>query len=171
MSNAALPKRRIEATLVYLFCNNKILMMERIKKKGDIHKNKWNGLGGKVELTESIVQCAVREVREESGLEVERMSYSGHLTFPEFDKQGNDWSVHVFRAEEFSGEVGECDEGRLEWINEGKLLDLNLWEGDRHFLPYMLAKRVFLGEVCYKDGKMTSFKMDFADDIQVKGLN
>ena len=167
MSVSGISKRRIEASLVYIFRDGKVLMMERVKKKKDIHKNKWNGLGGKVELGESIVQCAVREVKEESALDVERMQYSGHLTFPEFDKEGNDWSVHVFRVEEFSGEVGECDEGNLEWIPEDELLDLNLWEGDRHFIPLMLSKRVFFGEVLYKDGGLASFKVDFADDIRV----
>jgi 8-oxo-dGTP diphosphatase len=37
------------STLCYIRQNNKTLMMHRIKKENDMHKGKWNGLGGKFE--------------------------------------------------------------------------------------------------------------------------
>ena len=160
-------KKRIEATLIYLIHNDEILMLERVKKKGDIHIGKWNGLGGKVELGESIKACAIRELKEESGLCAESFDFAGHITFPEFDKQGNDWSVFIFRAYGPSGELIECDEGRLQWQPKDKILSLNLWEGDKHFIPYILEKKTFFGEFCYKDGKLSSYKLDFASDMQV----
>ena len=40
--------------------------------------------------------------------------------------KGNDWYVFVFTADEFSGELIDSPEGRLEWIPDEKLLELNL---------------------------------------------
>ena len=147
--------------------DDKILMLERVKKKGDIHIGKWNGLGGKVELGESIKNCAIRELKEESGLEAESFDFAGHITFPEFDKEGNDWSVFVFRAYGPSGELIECDEGRLEWLAKDTILSLNLWEGDKHFIPHVLEKNTFFGEFYYVNGKLSSYKLDFANDIKI----
>ncbi len=158
--------RRIEATLVYLFKGEEVLMLERVKKKGDIHLNKWNGLGGKVELHESVVDCAFRELKEESGLDAGRMEFAGHICFPRFDKQGNDWSVTIFRAYDAKGDLGECDEGNLKWIHQDEIIELNLWEGDRHFIPLVLAKEAFFGVFSYKKGQLSSHKLEIASDIR-----
>ena len=74
------------ATLCYLKRNNKTLMLHRIKKKDDIHEGKWNGLGGKFEKGESPEECAIREVREESGIKINKLRLKGVLTFPDFNK-------------------------------------------------------------------------------------
>ena len=164
-------KKRIEATLIYLMDGEQVLMLERVKKKGDIHIGKWNGLGGKVELGESIKNCAIRELKEESGLSAERFEFAGHITFPEFDKNGNDWSVHVFRAFGPSGELVECDEGNLFWKDKKDLLSLNLWEGDKHFLPYVLSNKTFFGEIRYQSGELSSYSLEFAGYLSGKDLN
>jgi len=59
------------ATLCYIEKDGKTLMMLRNRKPGDIHKGKYNGLGGKLEPGESPEECVVREVFEESGLTIE----------------------------------------------------------------------------------------------------
>ena len=55
-------------TLCYIKKNNKTLMLHRVKKENDMHKNKWNGLGGKLIPGESPEECVIREIKEESGL-------------------------------------------------------------------------------------------------------
>ncbi len=164
-------KKRIEATLIYLMDGEQVLMLERVKKKGDIHIGKWNGLGGKVEIGESIKSCAIRELKEESGLTAEYFDFAGHITFPEFDKQGNDWSVFIFRAYGPQGELTDCDEGRLAWKQKDEILSLNLWEGDKYFLPHVLSNKTFFGEFCYESGQLSSYKLDFADYLSGKDLN
>jgi 8-oxo-dGTP pyrophosphatase MutT (NUDIX family) len=62
----------IEASLVYLFRDDKCLMLHRIKKENDLHKGKWNGLGGKSEPCESPEECALREIKEESGYKINK---------------------------------------------------------------------------------------------------
>ena len=75
------------ATLCYVQdkINNTTLMLHRVKKEFDVHKDKWNGLGGKFEKGETPEDCVIREVREESGLIISNPVLKGFLTFPSFD--------------------------------------------------------------------------------------
>src|SRR5688500_8368358 len=95
----------------------------RNKKANDIHEGKWNGLGGKFEPGETPGECVIREVLEESGLLIRHPRQCGLLMFPQF--KGNDWYVFVLTAHEFSGELIDSPEGRLEWIPDGDILGLN----------------------------------------------
>ena len=135
-------------------------MLHRVKKREDIHEGKWNGLGGKMEPGETPEECVVREVCEESGLSVRAPELRGILTFPKFDGF-SDWIVFVFVARRFSGRLGDCDEGRLEWIRARDLLNLPLWEGDRHFLPWLAKKRFFSAKFVYKNGRLQSRSATF----------
>ena len=60
----------ILSTLCYIEKDNKYLMLHRTKKKNDINKDKWLGIGGKFEEGESSEECIVREVMEETGLKL-----------------------------------------------------------------------------------------------------
>ena len=60
----------ILSTLCYIEKDDKYLMLHRTKKKNDINKDKWLGIGGKFEEGESPEECIVREVREETGLKL-----------------------------------------------------------------------------------------------------
>jgi 8-oxo-dGTP diphosphatase len=100
----------------------------RNKKANDIHEGKWNGLGGKFEAGKTPEEYVVREVLEASGLAIQNPKLCGLLIFPKF--KGNDWYVFVFTTNEFTGELIDSPEGRLEWIPDEKLRDLNLWDSD-----------------------------------------
>lgn len=144
----------ILATLCYVKRGGRTLMLQRGKKADDIHQGKWNGLGGKMIPGETPEACVIREVREESGLEIRRPKLRGLLTFPNFNG-GHDWYAFVFTAEEFDGEpVEECDEGCLEWIEDKKLLDLPLWEGDRFFLRWIEENRFFSACFFYESNRL-----------------
>ena len=62
--------------------------------------------------------------------------------------------MHLFTADGFEGEIKNCDEGELEWIDRKKLYDLTLWEGDKIFLrllenddePFFLLKLGYDGD-------------------------
>lgn len=147
------------ATLCYVRKNGRTLMLHRVKKKDDVHEGKWNGLGGKFEPGESPEDCVIREVREEAGLRLRRPLLKGVLTFPGF-AHDEDWYVFVFTASEFSGRLIDSAEGRLQWIPDRELLKLNLWEGDRVFLPLLRRRGHFSGKFQYRGGRLKKYSVE-----------
>lgn len=135
-------------------------MIHRVKKAGDIHAGKWNGLGGKLEPGETPEECAVREIREESGLIARRLELKGILSFPGFAND-EDWYAFVFVVPEFEGQISESQEGYLQWIKSTEIYDLNLWEGDRVFLPWLDQPGLFSGKFVYKNGRLVDHSVNF----------
>lgn len=122
---------RLNTTLCYLERDGKYLMLHRVKKKDDMSKDKWLGIGGKFEPEESPEDCLHREVKEETGLTLRSARYRGIVTFVS-DEYGTEY-MHLFTSEDFEGTPKECDEGELVWIDKKEIYDLNLWEGDKLF--------------------------------------
>jgi len=146
------------ATLCYLRQNGHTLMVHRIKKQNDMHQGKWNGLGGKLEAGESPEECAMREIAEESGLQVSNLELKGILTFPAFDEI-EDWYCFVFTARASTGDLIESSEGDLRWVPDGDLLSLTLWEGDRIFLPWLERDGIFSAKFVYEHGKLVGHQV------------
>jgi len=120
------------ATVCYIEKDGKYLMLHRTKKKNDINKNKWIGIGGKFEDGESPEECVVREVKEETGLTLKSYKLRCIVTYV-----STNWEteyMYVFTSNDFVGELTECDEGDLKWIEKEKIFDLESWEGDKIFL-------------------------------------
>jgi 8-oxo-dGTP diphosphatase len=157
------------ATLCYVRANGRTLMMHRIKKPGDMHVGKWNGLGGKLLPGETPEQCAVREVKEESGLTLIDPLWRGILTFPGFNND-EDWYTFVFVGHNFTGELIDSNEGVLAWIEDEKLLDLHLWDGDKIFLKWLDLDVFFSGQFVYQAGKLVKHDVTFYTPHQVAPL-
>ncbi|MBE2280548.1 MAG: 8-oxo-dGTP diphosphatase, partial [Ignavibacteriaceae bacterium] len=136
------------------------LMIKKKKKKDDYHEGKWNGLGGKFEQGESPEDCAIREIKEESGLDIKKPLLKGLITFPLFDGI-DDWYVFIFTASEFSGQLIDSAEGNLEWINSGELTSLNLWEGDKIFIEWLSQDRFFSAKFNYNNGSFVDYSVNF----------
>lgn len=144
-------------------------MIHRGGRADDFHSGKWNGLGGKLEGLESPWEGAAREVLEESGLTLDssRLTWSGMLHFPNFKPlKAEDWWCAVMTGE-LTSEQGRSiadgarvsDEGTLHWVSEQEILKLNLWEGDRIFLPRVLSGDTVLGTLLYDAGKLASSRL------------
>ena len=138
-------------SLCYIEKNNKYLMLHRTIKENDLNHDKWIGIGGKFEEGESPEDCVLRETKEETGLTLKKFEYRGIVTFVS-DIWGTEY-MHLFTSDLFEGELIDCDEGVLEWIDKDKLLELKLWEGDKIFLklisepsPFFSLKLVYKGE-------------------------
>jgi len=150
----------ILATLCYVKHNGKTLMVYRNKKPYDIHAGKWNGLGGKFEAGETPEECIRREVEEEAGLIIQNPHLHGLLVFTNF--KGNDWYVFVYTAHEFDGELSESSpEGELAWVDDDKLTELNLWESDHIFLPWIDAGKFFSAKFEYDGDKLQRHEVVF----------
>jgi len=145
------------ATLAYVRTGGKTLMLHKAK---GYQKEKWNGLGGKFDAGETPEDCMRREVFEESGLTVEEAHLKGFLTFPDFDGQ-DDWYAFVFVVTEFSGELKASDEGELHWIADDKVSALELFEGDRVFMPWLEQERLFSAKFIYDAGIFKRYEVVF----------
>lgn len=126
----------INTSLCYIEQNGSYLLLHRIKKEHDINRDKWIGIGGKFEEGESPEDCVRREVREETGLELQEPRYCGIVTF-QSDEMTETEFMHLFHATRFSGEIRDCDEGVLEWISKERFAELPHWDGDRIFLTLL----------------------------------
>lgn len=136
------------------------MMIHRIKKEHDMHKGKWNGLGGKVEPGETPEECVIREVKEECGLTIRSPVLKGLLTFPAFDGF-DDWYVFVYVATEFDGVVTESEEGVLKWVPHAALDKLNVWDGDKLFLTWLDRKGFFSAKFIYDKGRLQDYSVVF----------
>ena len=125
----------INTTLCYIEKDGKYLMLHRIKKKNDLNHDKWIGVGGKFIDKESPEDCLIREALEETGLTLTDYEYRGIVTFIS-DMYETEY-MHLFKATGFSGQIKECDEGVLEWIEKDKLRSIPQWEGDKIFLDLL----------------------------------
>lgn len=91
------------------------------------------------------------EVKEETGLTLTSYRARGVITFI-----SNEWGIeymHLFTADQFTGEITDCDEGELVWVPKKEIKDLKLWEGDKIFLrlldeceEYFSLKLVYEGD-------------------------
>jgi len=150
------------ATLCYVQDKktNSTLMIHRVKKENDYHRGKWNGLGGKFESGESPEDCAVREIKEESGLTAKSIRMRGFVTFPLFDGK-EDWHVFLFVIDDYDGKLIDSNEGNLEWIPNEKITEINLWEGDKIFIPWLFEDKFFSAKFIYENGKFLDYEVFF----------
>lgn len=81
----------------------------------------WGGIcfpGGHVEPGESFVRAAAREVWEETGLNVDKLTLCGVKQFP---ISGGRYIVFLFRGSRFSGELHSSPEGTVFWASRDEL--------------------------------------------------
>ena len=148
-------------TLCYIEKGDQYLMLHRVKKEHDINKDKWIGVGGKFEDKESPEDCLFREVREETGLTLTSWKFRGIITFVT-DRYETEF-MHLYTADGWEGEMIECNEGNLEWLEKKEVFNLKVWEGDKIFFrllkeerPYFSLKLVYEGDTLKQavlDGK------------------
>ena len=148
-------------TLCYIEKDGCYLMIHRVKKQNDMNKDKWLGVGGKLEDGESPFDCARREILEETGLTVKKLNYKGIITFVS-DLYGTEY-MHLFTSDDYTGEVDyECDEGRLEWVKKEDIYSLPIWEGDKIFFELMEKEdRFFSLKLCYNGDTLVSHTLEY----------
>ena len=140
-------------TLCYVTRGDEVLMLHRVKKKNDINKDKWIGIGGKFEPDETPDECMLREAKEETGLTLTNLTCRGVVTFLSDDCPDDNQYMYLFTADGFEGDLTECPEGDLQWVSRDFVNNLPHWEGDEIFLkllwenaPFFLLKLRYLGD-------------------------
>ena len=145
----------IDSTLCYLYRGDEVLMMHRTRKKNDMNHDKWIAIGGRFEDKESPEDCALREVREETGLTMTSWRYRGLVTF--VNDLYETERMHLFTSDAFEGELTDCDEGELVWMPKKDLDKLPQWEGDRIFLRLLEEDAPFFSlKLVYEDDRLVS---------------
>lgn len=139
-------------TLCYIERAGQYLMLHRVSKKNDVNQDKWIGVGGHFEEGESPEDCLLREVKEETGLNLISYRFRGIVTFCLEDHPTE--YMCLYTGDAFEGNLRECDEGKLEWVDKDKVRTLDLWDGDRLFLELLRQEIPFFSlKLCYrKDG-------------------
>lgn len=110
---------QVELTNICLIHNkDNYLLQNRVDKD-------WQGYalpGGHIEPGESVVESVIREIKEETGLEIVRPRLCGIKQFP---KNGGRYIVFLFEATEFHGELRSSEEGEMRWVRAEELKNLN----------------------------------------------
>lgn len=170
--------RPIVGTLAYLWdqTSDQVLMIRRNARPDDDHFGKVNGLGGKLEVDESISDCVRRELREEAGVILKELSLRGTITWSNFGPKGEDWMGFIFLVTSWTGTPPSGnDEGTLEWVDRTRLLaacdsdnpgnesmELPMWAGDRHFVPLVFDDnpKAFHGTMPYDGDRPTDWSYE-----------
>jgi len=140
----------------------KVLLVHRNARQHDEQLGKYNGLGGKVERGENIVEAMRREIREEASIEATELELRGTVSWPGFN--GRDVFGFVFLVTAFEGEVVDANvEGTLAWHDIATMMELPMWDGDRHFLPLVFDPSVpqFHGVLPYDGGHSTGWQVSW----------
>ena len=148
-----------KTTLCYIEKDNQYLMLHRIKKEHDANKDKWIGIGGHFEEGEFPEDCVLREVKEETGLTLTSFRLRGLIDFVS-DRWERE-EMYLFTADGFTGELIDCDEGQLEWVDKDKIIDLKLWEGDNIFLNLLDERQEYFDlQLVYEGERLTKAVLD-----------
>ena len=142
----------LQTTLCYLEKDGAYLMLHRVKKKNDVNHDKWVGVGGKFEPGEDALACALREVREETGLTMHAPVCRGIVDF--FCDPWPAERMHLYTCTDFSGVMTDCDEGCLEWVDKAAVQDLPIWQGDKIFFRLLAEDAPFFHLELTYDGDM-----------------
>ena len=164
-------------TLCYIERDGKYLMMHRVKKEKDINKDKWIGVGGHFEAAETPEECLLREVKEETGLTLTRWKFCGLVTFISDQWEAVEYMC-LYRADGFTGELIDCDEGTLEWVEKEKVYDLPIWEGDKIFFRLLEEGNAFFSLKLRYEGDVlaeavldgTKLELESADRVCFHGV-
>jgi 8-oxo-dGTP pyrophosphatase MutT (NUDIX family) len=154
------------ATLVYLFKGSQILLGS--KKYGGA-KGKLNGFGGKIEKEDkSISEAAIREVKEETSLDIEKINPIGKLNF-HWKYKKEEASIYLFKSLNFKGVAQESKEMSVEWFPINKVPKDRMWDSDKYWFDYIFQDRPFLIDFYFETENSDLF--DKMSVIFIKNIN
>ena len=135
----------IPATIMFIIREGRILLIE--KKRG-LGAGKINGPGGKIDPGESPLESVIRETQEELLITPLAPRKLGELRFSMTDCP--DILCHVYRSDDFTGEPTETPEAVPVWMPLDKIPYERMWADDRHWFPYLIDDRCFLGRFVFE---------------------
>ncbi len=145
--------------ITYLFQNDQVLLID---KKTGLGRGLVNAPGGHIEETETALEAAKREFKEETHLEVDNLRLVGKLNFQFRD--GLSERGYVYFADSYTGEMQETDEARPFWCPVSEIPYDKMWEDDLHWLPPALEGKKFEGFFIFDGQTMVDKNVVFEED-------
>lgn len=130
-----------ETTLCFLIQGNPPRRILLGLKKVGFGVGKYTGFGGKVRPGETPSAAALRELEEETGLQVREAELRPMGQFSFLFPSRPTWSqlVHVFVAQSWEGTLKESREMIPTWFSVDKIPVGRMWQDGSHWLPHILA--------------------------------
>jgi len=150
-----IPRER--ATLLFVVRDGMILL---IRKKRGLGAGKINGPGGRLEPGETALEAAVRETREELGIEAVSPVLHGELHFQFVD--GYSLLCSVFLSPDCIGDPIETDEAAPIWTPLEEIPYHEMWADDRHWLPGVLSGGKFTGYFVFDSDTLLNHRLDWS---------
>ena len=121
-------------------------------KKRGFGTGRFNGVGGKVEGSETVEQGALRETKEEIGIDAKALSKCAELTFLFPAKPEWDQLVSVYLCESWDGEPAESEEMRPQWFTTEAIPFSEMWADDPFWLPLILEDKYLKATFTFGEG-------------------
>jgi 8-oxo-dGTP pyrophosphatase MutT (NUDIX family) len=151
-------------TLLFLRRDNQILLA--MKKRG-FGKDRWNGVGGKVDANETITAAALRECYEEIGVVPHNLQLAGYLQFFDPTDPAFEHRCHIFTTRSWKGEPVETEEMRPQWFDLTAIPYAEMWPDDTVWMPHLIAGELFAGTVHASIDKLISHNVKIVPSITV----
>ena len=129
------PDYVVASSLCYVFHDEKVLL---IKRNHAPHAGLWSPPGGKMEIGETPEECAIREIKEETGLDIVNPVLRGIETAIDIAYPIH-WLLFIFRAEYSTGELIQSTEGELRWIGLHEITSYNRPYADTQYWNHLLS--------------------------------
>jgi 8-oxo-dGTP pyrophosphatase MutT (NUDIX family) len=142
-----------QTTIIIGIKGDKVLL--GMKKRGH-GEGYWNGFGGKRNEEETIVESALREIKEEAGIIPTDLREVGTIDFSIFESY-----VYVFSN--YKGRVKESEEMKPKWFSLKKLPYEKMWEGDKIWFPLVLGGRTFDAKFTFEEQKLVGCQILMRD--------
>lgn len=134
---------------------NKDQVLLGMKKRGH-GEGYWNGFGGKRNEDETILESALREIKEEAGITPTDMKEVGMIDFSIFE-------TFVYTFSSFTGELSESEEMIPQWFKITEIPYDKMWEGDKIWFPIVLSGRMFDAKFTFEDKKLIECNIKMRD--------
>ncbi len=124
-----------------LMCEGKILIVKRSERVGSF-RGKWAGISGYIEAGENPLECAIKEIREETGLKEEEIKLISEGDSVITKKDGETWVVHPFLFETGKSEIClDWEHEQCEWIEAKDLGNYETVPSLKEVLESVLSSR------------------------------